>query len=370
MLYLLCHRFLWFHGQKLVWQLHCSFFVVFEFLFLMHWWSFSLFLQVRCTSSTRLQVVTLPSSQVPHHSSSMACSTLVRLGTIFKLSDEMPFHASFITFPFSLQDTALNQEPLSPAPHSLHSSSSSNSFRTTHPPPPRLLHLLQPLLLLQLRASRVASSSLIHLRQPSSTHQEPSLPKTIPPRPHSPPTTACRRAPSPAQGTSPALGSPHLLAAPLHQELLTHMPATGPLMVRATLSQGLDTGKRGLLLILHTLNPFPIMLLQLFGVGAGNFSSVSPLVQISNPNMKQETPPVWWLVFVCRLSNTLLCSGPAVYSLYYFLCHCQLCPLVSVIVTRLYAHTWTTKTGCCTSCPLCLLLMVTLHLEVGSETSL
>ncbi len=138
-----------------------------------------------------------------------------------------------------LQDTAPSLEPLSPAHHS-HSSS---NFRATRLPPPRL----QPPVRHQLRASRVASSHLIHLREPNSIHPEPSLPKTIPPRPPSLPTTACHPAPSQAQGTSPALDTPRLQAAQSrpHQELLTHMPATAPLTVRATLSQVLDTGKRG-----------------------------------------------------------------------------------------------------------------------------
>ncbi|KAE8299109.1 Protein TFG TRK-fused gene protein [Larimichthys crocea] len=90
--------------------------------------------------------------------------------------------------------------------------------------------------------------SPIHLREPSSNiHREPSLPKTIPPRPPSLPTTACRPAPSLARGTNPAPGTPHLQAAlsPLHQELVTHTPVTAHLMARATLSQALDTGKRG-----------------------------------------------------------------------------------------------------------------------------
>lgn len=143
----------------------------------------------------------------------------------------------------SLQDTALSPEPLSLALHSRSRRSSSSSFRTTHLPPPRLRPLVQP----QLRASRVASSSPIHLREPSSMHREASLLKTIPPRPPSLPTTACRPAPSLAQGTNPALDTPRLQAAPspLHQELLTRMPATAPLTAKATLSQALDTGKRG-----------------------------------------------------------------------------------------------------------------------------
>lgn len=48
----------------------------------MCWYYLLLFLQVRCTSSTRLQEDTHPSNQVPHHSSSMACSTLVRRDTV------------------------------------------------------------------------------------------------------------------------------------------------------------------------------------------------------------------------------------------------------------------------------------------------
>ncbi len=66
-------------------------------------------------------------------------------------------------------------------------------------------------------------------------------------------------------------------------------------------------------------------------------------------------------MFVCCLSNKLLCSGPGVCSSCYFPpVFCQhhrrlLCPLVSVIVknvSSLYAHTWKTKTGCCTNCSL------------------
>lgn len=151
------------------------------------------------------------------------------------------------------QGTALSLEPLSLARHS------SSSFRTTHLPPPRLPRLVR----LQPQASRVASSSPIHLREPSSIHQEPSIPKTIPPRPPSLPTTACRPLPSPPQGTSPARDTPRLQAAqsPLLQELLTRTPATAPLTVRATLSQALDTGKgedSGCYQLSNTPNLYPI----------------------------------------------------------------------------------------------------------------
>lgn len=140
---------------------------------------------------------------------------------------------------FPLQDTVLSLEPPSLALHSPNSS----SFRTTRLPPPRL----QPQALLQLQASRVPSSNPIHLREPSSTLQEPTLPKTIPPRPLSLPTTACHPAPSPAQDTNPVLDTPRLqaLLAPLHLELLTLMPATAPPTARATLSQAPVIDKRG-----------------------------------------------------------------------------------------------------------------------------
>lgn len=138
-----------------------------------------------------------------------------------------------------LQDTVLSPEPPSLDLHSPNSS----SFRTTPLPLPRL----RPLALLQLQASRVLSSNPIHLREPSSTLQEPSLPKTIPPRPLSLPTTTCHPAPSPAQDTNPVPDTPHLQAvlAPLHLELLTLMPVTASLTARATLSQAPATGKSG-----------------------------------------------------------------------------------------------------------------------------
>ncbi|CAM9225009.1 unnamed protein product, partial [Lampetra planeri] len=109
-----------------------------------------------------------PQQPAAHHSNSMVCSTLVRAA-----------------------------EHLSPARRSRSSSS-----RTTRLPPPRLLPPDRP----QPQASRGPSSSPTHLREPSNTHQEPSLPKTIPPRPPSLPTTTWRPAPSPAQGTKPRPG--------------------------------------------------------------------------------------------------------------------------------------------------------------------
>lgn len=140
------------------------------------------------------------------------------------------------TFCFQ-QDTVLSQEPLHLALHS----HSSNSFRTTLHPPPRLQALVLPRLL----AFREGSSSPIHPRELNSIHREPSLLKTIPPKPPSLPTTASHRAPSLARGINPAQGSHHLQVtlALLLLELLIPMLATVPLMGRAILNQVLDTGK-------------------------------------------------------------------------------------------------------------------------------
>ncbi len=215
----------------------------------------------------------------------------------------------------------------------------------------------------------MASSSPILLREPSSIHQEPSLPKTIPPRPPSLPTTACHPAPNLAQGTNPALDSPRLRAtpSPLHQELLTHTPVTAPLTARATLNQALDTGKRGqrmLLILIHTPNPLPYMWLQLFGVGAGNMvycyaplpphprtnikskyetsNSPSLMVSVCMPSLQQTTLFWPWCMFLL-LFSPLLSSPPPQSALPSCIRHCK-------NVTSLYAHTWETKTGCCTNC--------------------
>lgn len=157
----------------------------------------------------------------------------------FLFGEKKSSNSSFLPPSFPPQDTILSLEP----PSLVLRSPNSSSFRTTPLPLPRL----RPLALLQLQASRVLSSHPIHLREPSSTLQEPSLPKTIPPRPLSLPTTACHPAPSPAQVSNPVLDTPRLQAvlAPLHPELLTLMPGTAPLTARATLSQALATGKRG-----------------------------------------------------------------------------------------------------------------------------
>lgn len=193
----------------------------------------------------------------------------------------------------SLQHTAISLEPLSLA----HRSSSSSSFRTMLLPPPRL----QPPARLQLQASRVASSHPIHLREPSNIHQEPSLPKTIPPRPPSLPITACRPAPSPAQDTNPVLATPRLQAAqsPPHQELLTRTLVTGPLTARATLSPALDTGKGGQQMLLILIHPSDPLLFVAPSVWRGCrkygllhcTSPPPPPIQIS-PNMKQESAPL------------------------------------------------------------------------------
>ncbi|CAL9690370.1 unnamed protein product [Knipowitschia caucasica] len=158
----------------------------------------------KLTSSTRLQGGTPLHNQVPHLN--------------------------------SMRDTALSLEPLSLAHHSLHSS----SFKTTPLPRPRRLFPVQPLP----QAFR-AGSSLIRLRDHSSIHQDPFLPKAIPLKPHNLPTIACPPAPSPARGTSHGQHTPLLQAAqsPLHQELLTPMLATAPLTAKATLSLVRDTDK-------------------------------------------------------------------------------------------------------------------------------
>ncbi|CAF90014.1 unnamed protein product [Tetraodon nigroviridis] len=186
---------------------------------------------VRCTSSTRLRADTRLNSQALHlsrsSSSSMVCSTL---------------------------DTVLSLEPPS---LDLLSPNSSSSFRTTLLPPPRLRLRLLVLVPLPLRASRVPSSNPTHLREPSSTLQEPTLPKTIPPRPLSLPTTACHPAPSPAQDTNPVPDTPlpQAVLVPLHPELLTPMPATVSNTARATLSQARVTGKRGSRIFFHSNPP-------------------------------------------------------------------------------------------------------------------
>lgn len=158
---------------------------------------------------------------------------------------------------FPLQDTALSPEPPS---LDLLSPNSSSSFRTMLLPPPRL----RLLALLQLQASRGPSSNPIHLREPSSTLQEPTLPKTIPPRPLSLPTTACHPAPSPAQDTNPVPDTPLLQAVlvPLHPELLTPMPATAPHTASATLSQALVTSKRGSKIFSVTQTPLKPLILH------------------------------------------------------------------------------------------------------------
>ena len=196
----------------------------------------------------------------------MVCSTLVRGILVAVKIDECCNmnccshffgKTSLLPLSFPLQDTVLSPEP----PNlELLSPNSSSSFRTTLLPPPRL----RLLALLQLQASRVPSSNPIHLREPSSTLQEPTLPKTIPPRPLSLPTTACHPAPSLAQDTSPVPDTPLLQAVlvPLHPELLTLMPATAPRTARATLSQALDTGKRGSKIFSPTQTPLKPLILH------------------------------------------------------------------------------------------------------------
>lgn len=222
----------------------------------------------------------------------MVCSTLVRvilagvkidkccnMNFCSRFSGKRKIKNSSLPPSFPLQDTVLSPEPPS---LDLLSPNSSSSSRTTHLPPPRL----RLLVLLQLQASRVPSSNPIHLKEPSSTLQEPTLPKTIPPRPLSLPTTVCHLAPSPAQDTSPVPDTPLLQAVlvPLHPELLTLMPATAPRTARATLSQALVTGKRGAKIFSVTQTPLKpwILHVALFGVGAEIWSWVlhpTPLIK-------------------------------------------------------------------------------------------
>uniref|UniRef100_A0A3P8UX43 Trafficking from ER to golgi regulator n=1 Tax=Cynoglossus semilaevis TaxID=244447 RepID=A0A3P8UX43_CYNSE len=170
---------------------------------------------VKCTSHTKLKVDT--NNQVLHLSSSMVCSILLGI--------------------------ALSLELLSLALHN-NNNSHSSSFRTTPLQPPRLLPQVQ--LQPQLQASKVASKRPIHLREPNSIHQERFLPKTIHPRPLSLLTTTCHPTLSlDQQDINPARDTVHLQPALHHQEPLTHMPATAPHTVRATLSLVLDTGKGG-----------------------------------------------------------------------------------------------------------------------------
>lgn len=181
------------------------------------------------------------------------------------------------------------------------------------PPPPRLQLLVQPQP--QPQASRLGSSNPTNLRELNNTLQEPSLPKTILPRPPSLPTTAYHPAPSLPLHTSRAPDTPHLQAtlSPLHLELLTHMPATARLMARATLNQALDIGKRGwpmLLILTHTQTLTPCVAPT---VWSGWSSLLLFPSLISNIKSKYETSyPLSADVFVCCVFNTSLCSGPGV----------------------------------------------------------
>lgn len=201
-------------------------------------------------------------------------------------------NSSFLPPSFPPQDTVLSLEP----PSLVLRSPNSSSFRTTPLPLPRP----RPLALLQLQASRVLSSHPIHLREPSRTLQEPSLPKTIPPRPLSLPTTTCHPAPSPAQVTNPVLDTPHLQAvlAPLHPELLTLMPVTAPLT--ATLSQALATGKRGSKKYSVTQAPLkPLNLHVALTVWCGCGNPVLSIAPHPNSKVKSKYNSPTLLVSVC-----------------------------------------------------------------------